>query len=53
MGQIGDPAVIESLRDILLSKSRLFGKDLDRLKKETNRVLQRLLSDGMQGTREP
>jgi hypothetical protein len=53
MGQIGDPAVIENLRDILLSTSRLFRKDLDRLKKEANRVLQKLLGDGVQGTREP
>jgi hypothetical protein len=53
MGQIGDPAVIESLRGVLLSRSRLFRNDLDKLKKETNRVLQKLLGDEVRGEREP
>jgi hypothetical protein len=44
--QIGDPGSVPILREILLSRSRIFRKEMEALKKETLRVMQTLIEAG-------
>ena len=50
LGQIGDP---RSLREVLLGKSRIFRKEMENLKKETLRVMQALIAEGVTGEDRP
>ena len=53
LGQIGDPGSVPILREVLLSRSRIFRKEMENLKNETLKVMQTLIEEGAAGESGP